>query len=62
MELLERDVEFRYAVAGYLGLSEVLKRLDAIAEEQRALREEQTTIWREIQGLREEQVKFRVAD
>jgi len=58
LELLERDVEFRYAVAGYLGLSEVLKRLDTIAEEQRALREEQTKIWREIQGLREEQTKI----
>jgi len=33
LELLEKDVEFRYAVAGYLGLSEVLKRLDTIAEE-----------------------------
>ncbi len=30
LELLEKDLEFRYAVAGYLGLSEVLKRLDAI--------------------------------
>ncbi len=59
LELLEKDVEFRYAVAGYLGLSEVLKRLDVIAEEQRALREEQTRIWKEIQSLREEQVKFR---
>ena len=65
LELLEKDVEFRYAVAGYLGLSEVLKRLDTIAEEQRALREEQvrlreeqTKIWREIQGLREEQNKI----
>ncbi|MEM0374949.1 MAG: hypothetical protein QXP43_01400, partial [Nitrososphaerota archaeon] len=28
IELLEKDVEFRYTVAGYLGLSEILKRLD----------------------------------
>ena len=28
LELLEKDREFRYAVAGYLGLDEVLKRLD----------------------------------
>ena len=34
LELLEKDVEFRYAVAGYLGLSEIMKRLDTIAEEQ----------------------------
>jgi hypothetical protein len=48
LELLEKDLEFRYAVAGYLGLSEVLKRLDAIAEEQKNLRMEQVS-------LREEQ-------
>jgi hypothetical protein len=73
LELLEKDLEFRYAVAGYLGLSEVLKRLDAIAEEQKnlrmeqvSLREEQTKIWMEIaaireeqKGLREEQIKLR---
>ncbi len=28
LELLEKDAEFRYAVAGYLGLSEILKRLE----------------------------------
>jgi len=58
LELLEKDLEFRYAVAGYLGLSEVLKRLDAIAEEQKSLREEQTKIWMEIKALREEQTKI----
>jgi len=69
LELLEKDLEFRYAVAGYLGLSEILKRLDAIAGEQtkiwseiariwveiKALREEQTKIWVEIAAIREEQ-------
>ncbi|MBS7634642.1 DUF3782 domain-containing protein [Candidatus Bathyarchaeota archaeon] len=62
LELLDRDVEFRYAVAGYLGLSEILKRLDALAEEQVRLREEQvrlreeqTKIWKEIEALREGQ-------
>jgi len=66
LELLEKDLEFRYAVAGYLGLSEVLKRLDAIAEEQKnlrmeqmSLREEQVKIWSEIVALKEEQVKLR---
>jgi len=34
IELLEKDVEFRYIVAGYLGLSEILKRLDRLEEEQ----------------------------
>ncbi|MEM2424559.1 MAG: hypothetical protein QXM00_08800 [Candidatus Bathyarchaeia archaeon] len=33
-------MEFRYAVAGYLGLSEILKRLDVLAEEQVRLRED----------------------
>lgn len=28
IELLEKDIESRYTVAGYLGPSEVLKRLD----------------------------------
>lgn len=51
LELLSKDLEFRYAVAGYLGLSEVLKRLDTLAEEQ-------VKIWREIVSLREEQVKL----
>jgi hypothetical protein len=66
LELLDRDLEFRYAVAGYLGLSEILKRLDAIAEEQVklreeqiSLREEQRNIWREIVAIKEEQVRLR---
>jgi len=65
LELLEKDLEFRYAVAGYLGLSEVLKRLDTIAEEQKnlrmeqvSLREEQTKIWMEIVAIKEEQTKI----
>jgi hypothetical protein len=73
LDLLEKDLEFRYAVAGYLGLSEVLKRLDTIAEEQKnlrmeqvslreeqvKLREEQTKIWMEIASIREEQKSLR---
>ena len=58
LNLLDKDVEFRYAVAGYLGLSEILKRLDALAEEQIRLREEQTKIWMEIGKLREEQTRL----
>ncbi len=41
LELLDRDREFRYAVAGYLGLSEILKRLVNLAEQQAMMREEQ---------------------
>ena len=28
LKLLERDPEFKYAVAGYLGLSEILRKLE----------------------------------
>ena len=48
MELLEKDVEFRYATAGYPGFSEILKRLEEhdkkfyeLLAEIRALRESQ---------------------
>jgi len=65
LELLDKDLEFRYAVAGYLGLSEILKRLDTLAEEQIKLRREQTRLteeqaktWNEIVKLREEQAKM----
>ena len=33
LTLLERDKEFRYAVAGFLGLEEILKRLDRHEEQ-----------------------------
>ena len=66
LRLLEKDMEFRYAVAGRLGILEVLRKLDTIAEEQTKiwmeigkLREEQTKIWKEIEKLREEQARFR---
>jgi len=58
LELLDKDVEFRYAVAGYLGLSEIMKKLDALVEEQIKLREEQTKIWKEITKLWEGQAKL----
>ncbi|MBS7654682.1 hypothetical protein KEJ43_06395 [Candidatus Bathyarchaeota archaeon] len=58
LELLDRDTEFRYAVAGYLGLSEILKRLDSLAEEQVRLREEQVRLSEEQVRLREEQTKI----
>ena len=66
LELLDKDLEFRYTVAGYLGLSEILRRLDKIAEEQLKLREEQARLveeqirlGKEQTGLREEQITLR---
>jgi len=45
LKLLDRDLEFRYAVAGYLGLSEILKRLDKLEEGQNKLWEGQSKLW-----------------
>ncbi|MEM2913401.1 MAG: hypothetical protein QXR06_03545 [Candidatus Bathyarchaeia archaeon] len=69
IELLEKDAEFRYTVAGYLGLSEILKRLDrleeghekiwgeimSLREDQKKLWEGQNRLWEEIKSLREDQ-------
>ena len=54
LRLLDEDKEFRYTVAGYLGLSEILKRLDGIEEEQVRLREEQMKMREEQMRMREE--------
>jgi len=40
LELLKKDVEFRYAVAGLIGLEEILRRLDRHEEELKKLRED----------------------
>ena len=65
LSLLERDVEFRYAVAGYLGISEILKKLDELAEGQKRLWENQhklwesqNRLWEEVRSLREELKKL----
>jgi predicted nuclease with TOPRIM domain len=62
IELLEKDREFRYTVAGYLGLSEILKRLDRLEEGQNKLWENQNRLWEgqaklweEVRSLREGQ-------
>jgi DNA repair exonuclease SbcCD ATPase subunit len=55
LELLEKDKEFRYAVAGYLGFSEILKRLDRLEEGQNKLFESQKRIWENIEKLWENQ-------
>ncbi|MEM3551742.1 MAG: DUF3782 domain-containing protein [Candidatus Bathyarchaeia archaeon] len=52
LSLIEKDKEFRYAVAGLIGLEEILKRLDRHEEELVKLREEQIR-------LREEQIRLR---
>jgi len=64
LKLLKEDEEFRYTVAGYLGIAEVLKRLDKLAEEQtKTWKEIQRTwreirrIWREIREMKKEQTK-----
>jgi chromosome segregation ATPase len=54
LELLDKDLEFRYAVAGYLGLSEILKRLDTLAEEQVKLREDFNKLREDFNKLRED--------
>jgi SMC interacting uncharacterized protein involved in chromosome segregation len=72
LELLDKDKEFRYAVAGYLGIAETLRRLDYLEEIQRKILEEikalrenqeklwenQNKMWEEIKNLRENQEKL----
>jgi hypothetical protein len=72
IKLLESDVEFRYTVAGYLGLSEILRSIEKLWEEVRALREgqnklwenqnklweNQNRLWEEVRALRESQNKL----
>jgi len=72
LKALEEDEEFRYAVAGLIGLSEILKRLDrleanqeklwlevkALRENQEKLWEGQEKLWLEVKSLREGQEKL----
>ncbi|MEM4406648.1 MAG: hypothetical protein QXS68_06350, partial [Candidatus Methanomethylicaceae archaeon] len=65
LRLLDEDEEFRYAVAGRIGILEVLKRLDRLEEGQnrlweevRSLREGQNKLWEEVRSLREGQEKL----
>ena len=51
LELLEKDREFRYAVAGYLGLSELLERMDKAWAAT-------VKLWREVRRMREDQRKL----
>ncbi len=65
LKLLEEDTEFRYLVAGYLGYSEILKNIEKIWIEIKALREEQeklwentSKLWEEVRSLREGQERL----
>jgi len=64
LRLLEKDREFRYAVAGLIGLDEVLKRLDRheeqlvkIWERLAKIDEEIARLWSEVAKLREDMAK-----
>jgi len=59
LKLLEEDEEFRYAVAGRIGLLEILKRFEALSEEQIKLREDFKELREDFKELREEQIKLR---
>jgi hypothetical protein len=48
LDLLEKDVKFRYAVAGLLGISEILRRLGK-------LEESLVRLWEEVRNLRVDQ-------
>ncbi|MCC6047407.1 MAG: hypothetical protein LM571_04395, partial [Desulfurococcaceae archaeon] len=51
LDLLEKDVEFKYAVAGLLGISEILRRLEK-------LEESLVRLWEEVRNLRVDQGKL----
>jgi len=61
LRLLKEDEEFRYAVAGLIGLEEILRRLDRHEEEIARLREDMIKGFerhdREIEKLREDMIK-----
>ncbi|MEM3891721.1 MAG: DUF3782 domain-containing protein [Nitrososphaerales archaeon] len=57
LELLKTDEEFRYAVAGLLGLQEIIKRLDTYAAEVAKFAAILATHTEEIKRLREDMVE-----
>ncbi|ACB07845.1 hypothetical protein [Candidatus Korarchaeum cryptofilum] len=52
LRTLEEDKEFRYAIAGLIGIREILERLDKIEEGQKELWKGQQELWKEVRGLR----------
>jgi len=59
LKLLKEDEEFRYAVAGLLGLEEILKRLDRHEAELVRLREDMNKLREDMNKLREDMNKLR---
>ncbi|PLJ78198.1 MAG: hypothetical protein B7L53_01780 [Thermofilum sp. NZ13] len=59
LRLLREDEEFRYAVAGLIGLDEVLKRLDRHEERMVKLEERMLKVEEELVKLREDMNKLR---
>jgi hypothetical protein len=59
LSLLERDREFRYAVAGLIGLGEVLRRLDEHGERMVKIEEELAKLREDMNRLREDMNKLR---
>jgi archaellum component FlaC len=60
LELLEKDKEFRLAVAGYLELSEALKSLESIEKNIEKLWESTNKLWENVNKLWEEVRAMRV--
>ncbi|QOJ78788.1 DUF3782 domain-containing protein [Infirmifilum lucidum] len=59
LRLLREDEEFRYAVAGLIGLEEILKRMDRHEEELVKLREDMNRLVEDMNRLREDMNKLR---
>jgi len=59
LKLLREDEEFRYAVAGLIGLDEILKRLDRHEAELVKLRQDMVELRREMVELRRDMVELR---
>ena len=59
LRLLKEDAEFRYAVAGFIGLDEILKRLDRNEAELVKIGEELVKLREDMNGLREDMNKLR---
>jgi len=57
LKLLKEDEEFRYAVAGLLGLEEILKRLDRHEAELVRLREDMNKLREDMNRLREDMIR-----
>ena len=59
LKLLREDEEFRYAVAGLIGIEEILKRLDRHEAELTKLREDMNRLIEDMNKLREDMNKLR---